>query len=309
MIHPILKRLSHSSILLLHSCPRKYQLTKLLNRQEEENDDLTYGTAIGYGIQQLMIGRPMLNIWLEILCKWSGDIIEYDEKTIKKRKTLWHAYHALNKFDRVCKPVLLAQYEVASFNGQPAIELSFRINIGQDFYYRGFVDVVLIDRRTRELVVLEVKTTASKFVGPAKFQNSGQGLGYSIVCDFLAQKIPGILGSSYKILYLVYLTYSDDIQPMPFPKSHSQRAMWIKQLLMEVEHIVGYDREEIWPMHGESCESWNRPCTFLGVCNLSDEVLLKNADPVVKKEDFTFDISLMDLIEAQLNRHQEAIVL
>ncbi len=78
---------------------------------------------------------------------------------------------------------------------------------------------------------------------------------------------------------------------------------------MEVEHIMGYDREEIWPMYGENCEAWNRPCTFLNVCNLSDEVLLKNANPVLKKEEFTFDISLMDLIEAQLNRHQEAIVL
>jgi hypothetical protein len=309
MIHPVLKRLSHSSILLLHSCPRKYQLRKLLARPEEDSDDLTYGDAVGYGIQQLMIGRPMQDVWLDILLRWSMDIIEYDDKTLKKKKTLWHAFHALNKFDRLSKPALLEQYEVAVFEGKPAIELSFRINIGADFYYRGFVDIVFIDRRTRELVVFEIKTTASKFVGPAKFQNSGQGLGYSIVCDFLAQKIPGIAGSSYKVLYFIYLTPSEEFVPMPFPKSHSQRALWIKQLLMEVEHIQGYDREGIWPMYGESCESWGRPCEFLGVCNLSDEVVIKGSNPELKDENFTFDISLMDLIESQLERHQESIIL
>lgn len=309
MIHPILKRLSHSSILLLHACPRKYQLRKLLRMPEEESDDLTYGDAVGYGIQQLLIGRSLQAVFLEIFLRWGSDVIEYEDKTLRKRKTLWHAYHALNKFDRTFKETLLNEYEVATFHGKPATELSFRINIGADFYYRGFVDVVLVHKRTRELVVLEIKTTAAKYITPGKFQNSGQGLGYSIVCDFLAQNTPNIAGSSYRILYFVFLTPNDEFEQMPFPKSHSQRAYWIKQLLMDVEHIQGYDREGIWPMYGESCHSWNRDCEFLGVCNLSDEVVLKDANPEVKEEQFTFDISLMDLIESQLQRHQEAIVL
>src|SRR5712664_2495357 len=143
-LHPVLKRLSHSSVLLLHTCPRKYQLRKLFQQPEEESDDLSYGDVVGYGIQQLLIGRPLEEIWIEIFLRWGGDVIEYDDKTEKKKKTLWHAYHSLNIFEGRYKNVLLAQYEVEIFNGKPAIELGFRINIGQGFEYRGYIDVVFI---------------------------------------------------------------------------------------------------------------------------------------------------------------------
>lgn len=309
MIHPILKRLSHSSILLLHACPRKYQLRKLLSHQEEDSDDLTYGDAVGYGIQQLLIGRDKQSIWIEIFMRWGMDLASEDEKTQRKKKTLWHAYHTLDIFSGRHKDAILAEYDVATFNGNPAIELGFRISIGNDFYYRGYVDVVLINKRTKELVVLEIKTTASKFVSAGKFQNSGQGLGYSLVCDYIAQQNPGVAGSHYKIFYLVFKTPIAEYEPFYFPKSHSARAMWIKQLLQECEHIVGYDNDGLWPMYGESCTSWGRDCEYLGVCNLSDQTVLKDVNPEVVEEKFHFEISLMDLINAQLERSQEGILL
>lgn len=309
MIHPILKRLSHSSVLLLHSCPRKYQLTKLLSRRDEDTDDLTFGDVVGYGIQQLLLGRSTEDIWLEVFVRWKLDTVDFEEKTDKKKKTFWHALHALAVFEGRYKNVLLEEYDVATFHGKPACELGFRITIGNSYEYRGYVDVVLIHKRTREIVVLEIKTTGDKFISPAKYQNSGQGLGYSLVCDYIAQEYPDVSGSSYKILYFVYLTVPQEFHQLPFPKSHSMRAMWIKQLLQEVEHIEGYDKDALWPMYGESCRSWNKDCAFLGLCQMSDEMLLANAKPELKEEEFHFDISLMDLINSQLERSQEAVVL
>jgi hypothetical protein len=308
-IHEVLKRLSHSSVLLLHACPRKYQLTKLLARPEEESDDLTYGAAVGYGIQALLLGESKEAVFLHILFHWGMDIMDVDDKTYKKKKTIWDAFHALNIFEGKYLGPILSEYEIAIFNKKPAVELGFRINIGQGFSYRGYVDVVLINKKSRELTVLEVKTAGQKYIPPAKFQNSGQGLGYSLVCDFIAQTYKNVSSSSYKILYFVYKTLATDFEFLPFPKSHSQRAYWIKQLLQEVEHIQGFERDDFWPMYGESCHSWGRDCAFLNVCNLSNEVILKDVNPQVKKEEYTFDLSLMDLINAQLERHQEAIVL
>lgn len=309
-LHEVLKRLSHSSILLLHACPRKYQLRKLLSRQEEESDDLTYGKAVGYGLQEFLLGKlSKEEIWLNIFFRWGMDVVDFDEKTNRKKKTLWHALHALNIFEGNYLAIFREQFEVAQFHGKPAVELGFRIDIGAGFEYRGFVDVVLIDKKTRELVVLEIKTTGNKFISPAQYQNSGQGLGYSLVCDFIAQTDSSLSGSSYKILYFVFKTLAENYERLPFSKSHSQRAMWIKQLLQEVDHIQGYEKEECWPMYGESCHNWGRDCEFLNVCNLSDEYVLKGANPELKKEEFTFNISLMDLINSQLERHQEAIVL
>jgi len=256
-----------------------------------------------------MVGRSKEVVWLEIFLRWGMDLASDDVGTERKKKTLWHAYHALDVFSGRHLDDLLTEFDVATFNGKPAIELGFRINIGNDFYYRGYVDVVLINKKTRELVVLEIKTTASKFVSAAKFQNSGQGLGYSLVCDYIAQQHPDVQGSHYKIFYLVFKTPVAEYEPFRFPKSHSARAMWIKQLLQECEHINGYDSDQLWPMYGESCTSWNRDCEFLGVCNLSDDMVLKGANPEVKEETFHFEISLMDLINAQLERSQEGILI
>ncbi len=308
-LHPVLKQLSHSSILLLHACPRKYELTKLLGRQDaqEDSEDLTFGDAVGYGIQQLLLGRKRDVVWFEIFMRWKRDIFNTTDGEERKKKTLWHAFNALEVFERRHLPSILEKYEVAEFDGKPACELGFRINIGSGYSYRGYVDTVLIDRATRELVVLEIKTTASKFVGAAKFQNSGQALGYSIVCDFIAQHNKTVEGSSYKVNYLVYLSTEMAYQPLPFNKSHAQRALWIKNLISEIEALQLYEREQHFPMHGESCESWNRPCDFLNVCNISNEFTTKGANPKVEEKEYTFEIPLMDLINSQLVRHEQEI--
>lgn len=310
LLHHVLKQLSHSSTLLLHACPRKYELTKLLGRSDniEDSEDLTFGEAVGTGIQQLLMGVSVKQVWINLFVKWKRDIIDVSDKEEKKKKTIWHAYNALEIFNRIHLPQLLEEYDVAKFDGKLACELSFRIDIGSGFAYRGFVDAVLLHKKTKELMVLEIKTTASKFVNPAKFQNSGQALGYSLVCDLLAHRIKEVAGSSYRVLYLVFKSPLNEYEPLPFNKSHSQRAMWIKNLLIEVDTLLLYEKESCFPMHGESCESWGRACEFLNVCNLSNEFVVHGANPAIKEENYTFEIPLLDLINAQLERHQQEIL-
>jgi len=308
MLHLLLKQLSHSSLNLLHTCPRKYQLTKLCGRQEQDSEDLEFGKAVGYGIQQLLLGRSVVDVFFDVFLGWKRDIEEDSPAINRKKKTIWHALSAIQIFERTHLIQLNNHYEVATFNEVPAVELGFRIKIGADYYYRGFVDVVLIHKVKRELLVVELKTTAAKYIHEAKFANSSQGLGYSLICDFIAQQHPDVIASSYRILYLVYKTTLLEYEEMFFSKSHSQRAQWIKEMLVEVDTMEIYDREDCFPMHGESCESWGRPCDFFGVCNLSNDVLLKNPPTDYKIEadiDFTFNISLIELIEAQLLRHQQ----
>lgn len=310
MLHPALQRLSHSSIALLRRCPRKYQLTKLLGRVEEDSEDLSFGKAVGYGIQQLLIGVPRSKIVFDIFTMWKRDIADVSDAEERKKKTLWHVYHCLEKFERQILPTFLADYEVVILKGKAATELGFRIKIGSGFYYRGFVDVVFIHKRTRELFVLEVKTTADKWLLSAKYQNSDQALGYSLVCDFIAQQTPDIKGSSFKILYLVYMSIMKEFEQFTFSKSHSMRAHWIKQMLIEVDTVMIYEREKLWPMHGDACSSFGRACEFIDVCTMSDDVIIHGADPKIKEEtdaDYDFNISLLELIEAQLERHSQEL--
>ena len=53
-----LKLLSNSSSGLLHSCPRKYQLTKQWKESIwDESVDTSYGKMFGEGIQRLLVGH------------------------------------------------------------------------------------------------------------------------------------------------------------------------------------------------------------------------------------------------------------
>lgn len=311
-IHEVLRRLSHSSVALLRSCPQKYKLRKMYGKidDEEESEDLTFGKALGHGVQQLLAGRSIEEIYIEIFCMWKRDLSDPSDAEIRKKKTLWHVYHALDLFQRRHLANILANYDVATFADRKALELGFRIKIGSGFTYRGFVDVVLVHKITRRLLVLEIKTTAFKYVLPAKYQNSDQALGYSLICDYVARHSQAEFGSDYEVLYLVYMTTQMEYVPLNFTKSHNMRAQWIQDIILEVEKVKLYESSNYWPRHGSACGSFNRACDYIGVCHMSDTSLLIGANPEVKEEkdsDFLFNISLLELIEAQMQINQQEL--
>ena len=107
-----------------------------------------------------------------------------------------------------------------------------------------------------------------------------------------------------KILYLVYQTKSGEFTPIPFTKTYLQRALWIKELLLDIEMIKMYEAHEVYPMHGESCYSFFRDCSYINTCQLSTKYLTNEYDPE-KDEDSTeyqINLTLMDLIDAQLSK-------
>lgn len=300
---PRIKLLSYSSMLTLHTCPRKYQLYKLNSKVEFSEDvagsvTFAYGHAVGAGIQALLEGKSYeQTLWQEFLA-WDIDLLADNPKM---NKSFWGAMNALKQFDSMRSNGYLEDYELVTYQDKPACELSFVIHFPDDFKYRGFVDAVLRHKITGEVIVLEVKTTNSSNVNPAQYKNSAQAIGYSIVLDVLFPEL-----SSYRVLYLVYQTKAEEYVQIPFDKSYYSRALWIRELLLDIEMIKLYEETEIYPMHGESCYSFFRECEYLQVCTLSTERL---ATPFTEEtqqkidEDlakFQINITLNDLITAQL---------
>lgn len=309
-MHPILKRLSYSGIGTLHLCPRKYWLTKLLGRAVEETDDLNFGKAVGAGVQMLLTGSSKEEIYLYILSHWVMDIEDIDQKTLNKKKTIWHAFHAIEVFTVTWLPIFQKEYEVANFQGKSASELGFRIYIGDDYEYRGFVDIVLINKKTRQIIVLEIKTTAYANVYPESYQNSEQGLIYSILGDYIVAQpeYADINSSAYQVFYLVYKTKSYEYEKFVFTKTAAMRAAWVKQMLIEVSQMEMYDKDEHWPIHGESCRAFGRTCQFFGTCTLSDNSLLAGVAELVlpnEGDKFQFNLQLIDIINTQLQKQLE----
>lgn len=303
-----LKQLSYSSVLLLHGCPRKYQLTKLsVTPQEAEDNEaarsqgvtFAFGHAIGVGIQSTFENKSFDSVLMDMFMSWNWDLLDENPK---QKKSFWTAVLAIEKFQAV-KELILDGYELVHYNGKPACELSFLIDLGDEFAYRGFVDLVLHHRETKEIVVLEVKSTSLTGLTAAQYKESFQAIGYSVVLDELFPEL-----SSYKVIYLVYKTKTEEWEPIPFTKTYYQRAEWIQELLLEKSKLELYDSAGVFPKHGEHCTTWGRECEFLGVCKLSLSKLTKPLDEegiqkiVDERSSYQVTTSIFNLIQTQLNK-------
>jgi len=297
-----LQQLSYSSRLVLHECPRKFQIQKLNTELEARRDDddtqltFQFGHTVGEGIQLLLSGKSLAEtIWISFI-KWKQDILADD---VKRKKSFALAIIALQKFDALQKAGFLKEYELVYYLWKPAVELSFRIHLPGGFKYRGFVDVVLRNKETGEVLVLEIKTSSGAVIA-SSYKNSAQAIGYSIILDFLFPKL-----SSYKVLYLVYKTKELEYEPILYTKSYLQRALWIEELLLEIEQIELYEKRGVFPMHGESCVGkFYKECKYLGICTMSTERLTSPISTMglaaLEAEKYDAEISLMDLIKTQL---------
>jgi len=293
-----IQQLSYSSLLTLHSCPRKFQLDKLQAERSQEDIEssvtFAFGHLVGHGIQRALEDIPESQIIFELFCMWKPDL--WAENT-KQVKSFYHAVFAVQKFIAMRQAGYLSNYELVYWEGKPATELSFRITLPDGFRYRGFVDVVLKDKDTGEVIVLELKTTASANLNPATYKNSAQAIGYSVVLDVLFPSL-----SSYQVLYLVYTTKNYEYNPLPFEKSYLQRALWIRELLLDVETIKMYEAAGVYPMHGESCYNFFRECHYYGQCTMATEYLTSEQDTEPKVEEFQIELTLQNLIESQLSK-------
>lgn len=299
-----LKQLSYSSVLTLHSCPRKFQLQKLRGRIEtkdtmsEETITFAYGHAVGTGIQHLLEGKSMQDIVIHMFLNWYADLLAENEK---QNKSFYTAVAAIQKFNSMRLTGFLEDYELVVYKDKPACELGFCITTPDGFRFRGFVDAILKHKYTGEIVVLEVKTTSSTSLNAAQYKNSSQALGYSVVLDVIFPEL-----SSYKVFYLPYKTKDMEWEILPFAKSFTQRAQWIQELILDIETIKMYEGVGIYPSHGESCYDYYKECEFFGICTLRTESLINQFNEEdkerIEKEVFEVNLSLADLITAQLGK-------
>lgn len=295
-----IRQLSYSSLLALHQCPRKFQLYKLRTTHRAEEDikssiTFAYGHALGEAIQLALQGKSFSEVSWEIYKNWKPDLFAADEKA---NKSFFSALVSIKKFFHLLEAGFLQEYELVYFQGKPACELSFAIVFPDGFRLRGFVDAVLRHKITGEIIVLECKTTGSKVVAPAQFKNSAQAIGYSIVLDALFADL-----SSYKVLYLVEQSPTHEFTPIPFVKTYLQRALWIRELLLDIETIKMYEEAGIYPMHGESCYSFFRECEYLNTCTLSTDYLTKPCtEEEEDKTDYQVVLTLNNLLDAQFTK-------
>lgn len=311
-----LQLLSYSSLLTLHSCPRKFQLNRLsaieqeFKKEVEDNQNTTFafGHVVGEGIQNVLAGMAEKEVYLRAFLGWHAEL---DDENTKQMKSFPHAIIAIQKIAAMRAAGWLQDYEIMQFptkdrlHTRPAVELGFSITFPDGFKLRGYVDAVLQNIHTGEILVLECKTSSATSLNQAMYKNSAQAIGYSIVLDALAPT-----ASSYSVLYLIYKSKQLDYEQMVFNKSYLQRATWIKELLLDIDTIKLYEESGIYPMRGESCYSFYRECEYFNLCTLKTSNLVAplstQRQEEIAAESFDIEITLIDLLEAQLEKNRLA---
>lgn len=308
-IDPRLKQLSYSSELLLESCPRKYELTKYGvadNAIPDMESELhkAFGKAVHLGVQLALEGKNEEEITWQVFLTWDTHLLNELEK---KHKSFWLALLAIKKFTAIRAAGFLAGWKLATLdNGRPATELSFLIELNEGFNNRGFIDMLMEHEETGEILVLELKTDGSYVINDAKYANSPQTFGYSVLLDHLR---PG--HASYKVMYLIYSTYKQEYYDYLFNRTPLHKAEWIKTQLLTVEMIKMYHAYEHFPKHGQSCLAYNKPCRYYGICSLSNQTLVRPAtkeqlEALAKdnEETYEYHFKLADLIGSQLAKQE-----
>lgn len=304
-IHPNLKQISHSSCDTLHSCARKFELYKLLPSPYKHfgsDANLDFGSIVGIGTQCYLETSDITKAYMEMFLKWKG-ILDSDSGE-KQKKTFWHALYALDQFVHI-RHGEFVNYELASFNGKPATELGFIIDFGDGWQYRGFLDALLIDKRLNELVVYEGKTLGGYNFHEAMYKNSGQGNVYKLVVDAIASQLGLETKSSVNVIYSVYRSFKYEWEILPFRKSNTQLALWMKSVLMDIETITRNSKNNYFPMNGANCFAFNKPCAQFETCEISNKYLLRGQEIVEKVDDpekYQFRFSIEDIIAAQMEK-------
>ena len=305
-----LKLLSHSGLETMHSCPRKFEIYRMNYAPKGAGTvDTSFGHAVGVGIQELLIQQQYPNtlgltpleyaIW-KMFLSWE---VAIDETKPKSKKSFHSACLAVEKYQQQFLSLLTNDWELAYFEGKPAVELGFIVELPNGYYYRGFVDAVLVHKEEKRFRVLEIKTTGLAVVDVAQYKNSFQGVGYGVILDQLAASMDYI--ADYYVDYLVYKTGSQEFLTFPFLKTGYQRAKWLSQLLVETDTIELYLQRELFPMHGQSCFNFYRQCQYFGICERrNEELAMAKAINIPTTEEFAAAWNEESLLELTVSKNK-----
>ena len=267
------KTISHSGRMSWGTCNRKFQLgkTKFFYRKDREGSKaLSFGKGFGTGIQALLAGDSLDLAFIKSALDCDAQY-SFEKDAIKSNQSLAHCHEAIQSFYYGQLPALKNDWEVLDLEGLYGVELPFVIEYPNGTVERGYLDVVLRNKTTGEIIVLEIKTSGKLSVGTdADWLNSPQGIMYLVVLAYLLHKKGLNLNS--KILFIEYNKPHKKYTIFPFDKPIRERV----EFLLSVYHDVLSRAAQFKAGHkmfkSGKCVSYNRQCEYFGVCDLNHEL-------------------------------------
>ena len=301
-------RLSHSTNSLLRGCERKFQKTKLLhNPLPRENTPATvFGKAYGAAAQHYMVLRTMGET---VQTAMDSSIYEaylsYSPALEDDRRFMERVIYCIQAAQGFHEQQLM-EWEIAELGGRFAAEMSFRIDIDDKYYYVGYLDLVLKNRRNGRYAVTDYKSTSMRGedLSP-NYKFSDQVLGYTMVLDAAAGKELSEFDTNFWICQLPSSGISSIYQPKfkayTFPKTLKDRFEWFLKLYLDVNYLETLSNLDVYPRRASHCTSYNKTCHFFNECQYTE-----SDKPGIYEEDKTeyqFNYKLEDLFKD----HQERL--
>ena len=281
------RALSYSKASSLNSCPRKFQLENQFSLNTEKRTSVTFsfGHAVGMAIQATAEGESFDRMLLRVFLEWDLPLDEMGTLSEQRgRKNLWFALDAAERWWKLVhddKMSDLKGWDIAMIPNPeggddiPGVELTFSIDCGEGFIYDGHLDLLVVNKERTKLKVVEVKTSNSNQIHPAMYKNSLQAVGYSVVID-KAAALMGMKGT-YEVQYIVYQTGKQEFKSLPFVKSAAHRAIFLSNLVSDINNVIAYEEQDYFPHNGASCYDFFRECKYFDVCHLDDSMIERMA--------------------------------
>lgn len=267
------------SLGLLKTCPRKYQLKIVLNWQAKERSyhldfGIYYHSAIEHYLKMRAQGvdyetacRDAIRTAMVLSFGFKGGMKKGVPDNAKTRQTLIRAlvwYFEHYRTDN-CVPVILS-------NGKPAVELSFRFEIGSDLMLAGHLDTI-VDFGTTGRYVMDHKTTGSTITGASaqyffsNFQPDNQMTLYSVGAKIAFQTpVQGVIIDATQLM----------VGGVEFARGFTHRtAAHLDEFLYSVQtyHKLAelFTRQGFFPMNETACGNYGG-CEFREICSKSPQV-------------------------------------
>jgi hypothetical protein len=264
--------ISHSGRQLFYSCPRKFQLSKTKTYYADEKDStkaLSFGKAFGTGLQALVSGKSLDEAFLLSAMDYDP-AIAFDADAIATGESLAHVHEAIQSFYYGQLQGISNDWKVLDMPELYGVELGFAIHFPSGAWERGFIDLVLQNKTSGEVIVLEIKTSGNPQVSTeAKWINSPQGIMYLLILDYLLAKRGVALNN--RVLYIEYNKKHKQYTIFPFEKTLAERVDFLISIRYDVESRSQLPKTLRWFKSG-NCISYNRQCRYFGVCDLNIEL-------------------------------------
>lgn len=267
--------ISHSTMGMFHSCPRKLEFSKFYNHNMR-GDNLagSGGNAIHIGVGAYLITRDKQAAIFAFM-------LAYPIHLCNNPTWNWSleaAYGALLSVIAFLES--RPDLELATIAGKPAVEVPFLINIHHhianflDVVYRGYIDLVFFDKINGNYFVIDLKNTARKI------NDFSSVFHYDTQCVPYALVLARALGKEIKSLQTNYLVQPVELMPkqpqfLEFEKTEQDIQEWAQDLLMDLNTMSVYYQSQWFPRRSNSCYAFNRRCKFFELCGTKRMETLK----------------------------------